>query len=138
MSGALVRRIASNGTLNSPWGLAIAPGQFGQFSNDLLVGNFGDGRINAYDLASGTFMGQLLDASRNPLAIGDLWALIPGNGGSGSDPNAIYFTAGVEDEAHGLFGSLSPVSEPGQIALVVLGLMAMVWSRRTQSQRLLF
>jgi uncharacterized protein (TIGR03118 family) len=138
MSGVMIRRVASNGTLDSPWGLAIAPGHFGQFSNDLLVGNFGDGRINAYNLTSGTFMGQLTDASQNPLAIGDLWALLPGNGGSGGDPNAIYFTAGVEDEAHGLFGSLSPVPEPGQMALIALGLAAVTWSRCTRNQRFLF
>jgi uncharacterized protein (TIGR03118 family) len=105
-SGNLIRRFATQGTLNSPWGLATAPAQFGSFSNALLVGNFGDGRINAFDAASGTFLGQLTDVGNNPVTIEGLWGLAVGNGTNGTDANALYFTAGISGEQHGLFGSL--------------------------------
>jgi uncharacterized protein (TIGR03118 family) len=101
-------RVASGGPLNSPWGLAIAPQSFGKLAGDLLVGNFGDGTIDAYDLAHDHFAGTLAGADGKPLVIGDLWALTTGNGGAGGDPNTIYFTAGVKNEAQGLFGSLTP------------------------------
>ncbi len=112
LSGHLMDRVASGGPLNSPWGLAIAPDSFGKFAGDLLVGNFGDGTINAFDPHDDKFLGKLTDASGNPLAIPDLWELIPGNGGSAGDPNKIYFTAGLQDEAHGLFGSLTADPAP--------------------------
>jgi len=108
LNGTLVQRIASNGPLDSPWGLAIAPQSFGRFAGDLLVGNFGDGTINAFNLKNDHFAGTLLGADGKPIVIGDLWALTTGNGGSGGDPNSIFFTAGVKDEAQGLFGSLAP------------------------------
>jgi uncharacterized protein (TIGR03118 family) len=107
LNGALVRRVISGGELNSPWGLALAPGNFGQFAGDLLVGNFGDGRVNAFDPTTGAFVGTLTGSDGKPITIGDLWALTPGSGGAGSDPNTIFFTAGVSGEAHGLFGSLT-------------------------------
>jgi uncharacterized protein (TIGR03118 family) len=108
LNGHLEQRIASHGPLDSPWGLAIAPQSFGTFAGDLLVGNFGDGTIDAFGGHDDhEFMGRLLGADGKPLVIGDLWALIPGNGGSAGDPNALYFTAGLQDEAHGLFGSLT-------------------------------
>jgi uncharacterized protein (TIGR03118 family) len=106
--GHLLNRVGSGGPLDSPWGLAIAPASFGKFAGDLLVGNFGDGTINAYDPGDDKFLGKLLGIDGKPLVIGDLWALTPGNGGSAGDPNTLYFTAGVQDEAHGLFGSLTP------------------------------
>jgi uncharacterized protein (TIGR03118 family) len=116
LEGHLLHRVASGGTLDSPWGLAIAPSDFGKFAGDLLVGNFGDGTINAYDLHHhDKFVGQLTDASGNPIVIPDLWELIPGNGGQGGDPNAIYFTSGVQDEMHGLFGSLTPNATPSMM-----------------------
>jgi uncharacterized protein (TIGR03118 family) len=103
--GTLVRRFASHGTLNSPWGLALAPGHFGQFSDHLLVGNFGDGRINAFDLDSGEFNAQLIDPEGNPLTINGLWALQFGNGApNGGSRQKLFFTAGIADESHGLFG----------------------------------
>jgi uncharacterized protein (TIGR03118 family) len=107
-NGNLIKRFASQGTLNSPWGLALAPAAFGPFSGDLLVGDFGDGHINAFDSNSGTFLGQLQDDQGNSLAINGLWGLIVGNGATGGDPNTLYFTAGIGDEQHGLFGSLRP------------------------------
>ena len=116
LEGHLLHRVASGGPLDSPWGLAVAPSSFGKFAGDLLVGNFGDGKISAFDLEHhDKFMGQLTDASGNPIAIPDLWELIPGNGGQGGDPNAIYFTSGVQKEMHGLFGSLTPNIAPSMV-----------------------
>jgi uncharacterized protein (TIGR03118 family) len=106
--GHLINRIGSGGPLDSPWGLAIAPASFGKIAGDLLVGNFGNGTISIYDPNHDKFLGNLLGADGKPLVIGDLWALTPGNGGSAGDPNTLYFTAGVKDEAHGVFGSLTP------------------------------
>jgi uncharacterized protein (TIGR03118 family) len=115
--GHLLHRVASGGVLNSPWGLAIAPSGFGEFANDLLVGNFGDGTINVFNPKNDHFLGKLEDANGAPITIGDLWALVPGTGNAGSDPNKIYFTAGVQNEAHGLFGSLAAMPEQDQSAM---------------------
>ena len=109
----------SGGPLNSPWGLALAPGDFGAFSGKLLVGNFGDGRINAFDLAASTpageaaFAGPLHSAKGPPLEIEGLWALQFGNGAGAGPKNTLFFTAGPFDESHGLFGSLEPAGPPG-------------------------
>ncbi|ACL58177.1 TIGR03118 family protein [Methylobacterium nodulans] len=111
-SGHLLHRVASGGLLNSPWGLAIAPSGFGEFSGDLLVGNFGDGTINVYDPHNFGFLGKLDDPAGNPITIGDLWALEPGTGVRNGDPHSVYFTSGVQNEAQGLFGSLMATSEP--------------------------
>lgn len=121
LKGHLIDRVASGGPLDSPWGLAIAPSSFGELAGDLLVGNFGDGTINAFNMKNDHFEGKLLDASGAPITIGDLWALIPGNGSANSDPNKIYFTAGVKDEAQGLFGSLTAVPEPNKDAMSMPG-----------------
>jgi uncharacterized protein (TIGR03118 family) len=114
-SGKLIRRVASRGTLNSPWGLALAPDDFGTFSNDLLVGNFGDGRIHAYEPTDTRdhdegykHRGMLHSAGGPPLEIEGLWALRFGNGGGAGPVNELFFTAGTDGEAHGLFGSLLP------------------------------
>lgn len=108
-SGNLVQHLISQGNLNSPWGVAIAPAGFGDFAGDLLVGNFGDGKINAYD-STGKFVAALQDTKGTTIAITGLWALMVGNGGSGGDKNAVYFTAGIAGsgnrEDHGLFGSI--------------------------------
>jgi uncharacterized protein (TIGR03118 family) len=106
LNGNLLQHLISGGSLNAPWGLAIAPANFGAFSNDLLVGNFGDGLINAFDPATGKYLGTLQDANGNNIQLDGLWALIVGNGGSGGDPNAVYFAAGVGGQKHGLLGSL--------------------------------
>jgi uncharacterized protein (TIGR03118 family) len=102
--GNLVERLVSQGELDSPWGLAIAPGGFGNVSGNLLVGNFGDGRILAYNLHNGHFRGALENESGRPIVIDGLWGLMFGNGAFGTDPKGLYFTAGIDDEAHGLFG----------------------------------
>jgi len=103
--GQLLRRLASQGALNSPWGLAIAPSDFSQFSNDLLVGNFGDGRISAFDLRTGAFRGQLRQRS-TPITIDGLWALGFGNDANAGSSRTLFFTAGPDEEGHGLFGSI--------------------------------
>jgi len=105
---------------------------FGDFSSDLLIGNFGDGRIDAFDPVTGAFQGALLDSSGNPIQIDGLWALKVRPGGPGVDPNAVYFTAGINDETDGLFGALTvsgttappaPVPKPTSVVLLVSGLV---------------
>jgi uncharacterized protein (TIGR03118 family) len=102
--GSAVERIAKRGTLNAPWGLAIAPASFGRFAGALLVGNFGDGRIGAY--RDGHFLG-LLRGSHGPLAIEGLWALLPGTATTGGT-GVVWFSAGPDDETHGLVGEITP------------------------------
>ncbi|HYZ24820.1 MAG TPA: TIGR03118 family protein [Rhodopila sp.] len=114
LNGNMLDRLASRGVLNSPWGLDIAPKGFGQFSGDLLVGNFGDGTIDAFDPKTDKFLGQLLGSDGNPLQIQDLWALTNGTGSQGTNPSAVYFTAGGQDEQHGLFGSLAATGDLSQ------------------------
>ena len=104
-SGHFLRRFASQGALNAPWGLTLAPRHFGAFSRDLLVGNFGDGVINAYDARTGEFRGALRNEDGNVITIDGLWALRFGNGTIGR-ARTLLFTAGIGDEAHGLFGSI--------------------------------
>lgn len=104
--GVLLQRLVSQGVLNSPWGLAQAPKKFGRFSRDLLIGNFGDGHINAFDATTGAFRGTLSDEDGNPIFIGGLWALSFGNGATAGPLNKLFFTAGIGDESHGLFGVL--------------------------------
>ena len=110
LDGQLVQRVASGGPLNAPWGLDVAPASFGEFAGDLLVGNFGDGTINVYDRETGAFLGKLGGPDGQPVRNDFLWALVNGNGGNGGDPDKVYFTAGVGDEQHGLFGSLAPAA----------------------------
>jgi uncharacterized protein (TIGR03118 family) len=104
--GRLLQHFASGGFLNAPWGLALAPAGFGAFSNDILVGNFGSGAINAYDL-NGNFRGQVENPQGRPLTISGLWGLYFG-GAAVSTPDTLYFTAGPAAETHGLFGSIAP------------------------------
>jgi uncharacterized protein (TIGR03118 family) len=113
LDGTLQTRLVAHGPLNSPFGLALAPANFGDFSNDLLVGNFGDGQINAFDPNTGAFLGTLNDTNGNPIVLDGLWALRFGNGGMGGDANKLYFTAGIQDEQHGLFGSLESADTGG-------------------------
>jgi len=137
LNGANPTRLISNGQLDSPWGLQIAPASFGTLAGDLLVGNFGNGRINAYDATTGAFEGALLGKDGKPLSITDLWALTIGNGAGGGDPNTLYFTAGLEDEGHGLFGSLTPVNtpEPSTWALMTLGFAGLALANYRRDRR---
>ena len=108
-SGNLLQQLIAGGNLNAPWGLAIAPAGFGDFANDLLVGNFGDGAINAYNPTTGAWLATLNDVYGTPIVVPGLWALQAGNGGSGGDINAVYFTAGIPGSdglPHGLLGRL--------------------------------
>jgi uncharacterized protein (TIGR03118 family) len=107
--GLFAHRVASHGALDAPWGLAIAPPSFGRLAGDLLVGNFGDGRINVYDARTGHFRGPLRDAGHKPIAIDGLWDLKPGTAASGG-VDALWFSAGIDDEAHGLVGLIRPAS----------------------------
>ena len=107
-NGRLIRRVASRGTLNAPWGLAIAPASFGRFGNALLIGNFGDGHINAFDTVFNCMLGSLRDATSRPIHIDGLWGLSFGNGYANQPVDSLYFTAGPGDEAHGLYGRLDP------------------------------
>jgi uncharacterized protein (TIGR03118 family) len=109
-SGKLLRRLEHGPWLNAPWGLALAPGDFGAFSHNLLVGQFGSGEIAVYDVSSGRFVGTMQDPTGAALSIEGLWALSFGNGATAGPLNTLYFTAGIQDESHGLFGSLTPVS----------------------------
>ncbi len=106
--GHLLRRFASHGALNAPWGIARASFAFGKFSAKLLIGNFGDGKIHAFE-DDGTLIDELADAYGNPLIIYGLWNLALG-GGAGSSPDTLYFTAGPNGETHGLFGTVTPAS----------------------------
>jgi uncharacterized protein (TIGR03118 family) len=133
LDGSFSKRLVSaGGAVDSPWGMVIAPSSFGWFAGDLLVGNFGDGTISAFDPVNGAFRGALLDLAGNPIIEGDLWGLIGGNGAAGGDLSKVYFTAGVVDEAHGLFGSITAVPEPATWALMLLG-FAMVGVQRRRS-----
>jgi uncharacterized protein (TIGR03118 family) len=111
--GQLVARVVNSGKknapLNAPWGLALAPADFSVFSNDMLVGNFGNGRISAYTKRGATwvFKGQLRHANGAPIAIDGLWGIAFGNGSAAGPTTALYFLAGPAGEKHGLFGSIT-------------------------------
>jgi uncharacterized protein (TIGR03118 family) len=105
-NGQLLRRLISRGELNAPWGMVLAPAGFGQFANRLLVGNFGDGAINAYDIATGRFEGQLHGLNGRPIRIDGLWGLAFGNGFRNQPVDTLFFASGPNDETHGLYGRL--------------------------------
>jgi uncharacterized protein (TIGR03118 family) len=130
LQGNLLARIATGNVLDAPWGLAIAPASFGAYAGDLLVGNFGDGRIHAYDLATKTLAGTLSGLGSIPIVIDGLRSLRPGNGVNGGDGQSIYFTSGPGGGAHGLFGVITALPEPGTSALLTGGLLALVCAAR--------
>ena len=110
LAGNLLGRVAQHGLLDAPWGLALAPPSFGRFGGDLLVGNFGNGKINAYEeLGNGHFehRGELRGADGMPLVIDGLWALRFGNDAAAGPSTTLFFTAGPDEESHGLFGSIT-------------------------------
>lgn len=108
-NGDFIRRIAAGGALDAPWGIALAPAGFGEFSNQLLVGNFGDGRINAFSPTTGTALGTLRDTAGKPIRIDGLWGMQFGNGLANQPVNTLFFAAGPADESHGLYGRLDLV-----------------------------
>src|SRR5262249_48248474 len=127
-----------------PWGLEIAPPSFGSFAGDLLVGNFGDGTINAFNLSTKAFDGQLLGLDGKPIVIDGLWALTIGNDGFAGSSNKLYFSAGPNDESNGLFGMIEfasssgptpTVPEPTTFALMALGLGSVGASRYASRRR---
>jgi uncharacterized protein (TIGR03118 family) len=119
-AGNFVGRVATGGNLNAPWGIAFAPANFGIFSNDLLIGNFGDGIINVFDPKTFAYLGQLVDGAGKPLQYASLWELLPGAAAvtgttavGGGDPSTIYFTAGLAQEQHGLLAGIANGSVTG-------------------------
>jgi uncharacterized protein (TIGR03118 family) len=104
-NGRLKRRVASRGALNAPWGIAMAPEGFGRFSKALLVGNFGDGRINGYGAVFGKPLGTLRGAN-GPIHVDGLWGMAFGNGVQNQPVNTLFFAAGPDDEEHGLYGRI--------------------------------
>jgi uncharacterized protein (TIGR03118 family) len=109
LSGQLEKRLVKRGPLNAPWGLEIAPDSFGKFAGDLLVGNFGDGRINVFDRSTGHFEGTIQGADGAPIVIDGLWALLRGTASTGGT-DAVWFSAGPDEEANGLVGQIRPAT----------------------------
>ena len=107
-NGCLIRHFAGGWPLNAPWGMALAPASFGPFSNTLLIGNFGDGRINAFSLRTGAFVGTLQREHGRPIEIEGLWGLRFGNGILDQPTGTLFFTAGPSDENHGIYGKIEP------------------------------
>ncbi|WP_047488808.1 TIGR03118 family protein [Terriglobus sp. TAA 43] len=119
-SGNFVSRVATGGNLNAPWGIAYAPANFGIFSNDLLIGNFGDGIINVFDPKTFAYQGQLMDSTGKALKYASLWELLTGGTAvtgttavAGGDTSTVYFTAGLDQEQHGLFATITNATTAG-------------------------
>ena len=110
--GTLAARFAGGAPLNAPWGLAMAPSTFTPFAGALLVGNFGDGRITAFNATTGALLGQLPGAGGAPLAISGLWAIVPGNDANAGSSGQLYFAAGPQGGTQGLFGSIGASQPP--------------------------
>lgn len=108
--GDLIQRLEHGKFLNAPWGVTLAPAFFGEFSHAIIVGNFGNGTIAAFNPVTGDFLGNMLTPSGDVLAITGLWGLAFGNGGASGPANTMFFTAGPDDEVNGLFGSLTPIA----------------------------
>jgi uncharacterized protein (TIGR03118 family) len=108
LGGQALQRLIQHGQLNSPWGVAVAPASFGPLAGSLLIGNFGNGHINAYNPTTGEFIDKMRDSRGQAIVIDGLWSLRVGNGGRGGKTDTVYFTAGPNGEQDGLFGSLAP------------------------------
>jgi uncharacterized protein (TIGR03118 family) len=108
--------------LDAPWGITMAPATgFGSFSGDILIGNFGNGEINAYNPTTGAYQGTISDSSGNPIVNANLWAIEFRTGGTDVNPDALYFDAGIDNQTEGLFGDVTVVPEPGSLGLVLAG-----------------
>jgi uncharacterized protein (TIGR03118 family) len=130
-NGVFIKTIASNGAVGplfAPWGIVFAPPSFGSYSNDLLIGNFGNGEIDVYNPTTDAFLGTLNGNDGVPLVNGALWALETRAPGSGFDPDAVYFTAGINDEADGLFGEITLTPEPATIVETATGVIALAFA----------
>lgn len=126
-NGNFIQRLITGGQLDDPWGIVMAPANFGSYSNDLLVGNFGNGEINAFNPTTGAYLGTLDGPGGTPLVNQDLWALAV----TPTNPNAVYFTAGINGQKDGLFGDITAAPEPGSVVMVGLGCLALgLFSRR--------
>jgi uncharacterized protein (TIGR03118 family) len=122
--------IGPGGQLDDPWGVVMAPAGFGAYGGDLLVGNFGNGEINVFNPTNGAYIGTLDGPGGTPLVNQDLWALAV----SPTAPNSVYFTAGINGQRDGLFGDIVAAPEPGSVALVGLGYLALaLFSRRKRA-----
>ncbi len=130
-NGNFVKRLISGGQLDAPWGITLAPSGFGKFGGDLLVGNFGNGEINAFNPSNGSYLGTLANAQGNPFVNDSLWSL-SFRTASGFNPDSLYFTAGINGEKDGLFGSITPTPEPATFAVAGLGLLALVALKRAR------
>jgi uncharacterized protein (TIGR03118 family) len=133
-NGNLLQHI-SDAHLDAPWGITLAPAGFGTLGNDLLVGNFGDGKINAFDPVTGMFIGVLSDVNGNAIVNRGLWALQFRSSSSTFDPNTLFFTAGIHNQADGLFGAITQVPEPATLGLVALLLTGGALARALRSRR---
>src|ERR1700722_976262 len=112
-SGTMIRRITSDSHLNAPWGVVVPPAGFGSLAGDLLVGNFGDGAINAYNFSTGAFVDQIKDSGGAAIVNASLWDMVFGTGGAQTgDPNTMYITAGLANEMHGLFAAITANASP--------------------------
>jgi uncharacterized protein (TIGR03118 family) len=126
--GTFSMRLATGGPLFAPWGITLAPSTFDGFGNDLLIGNFGNGEINAFTTA-GVFAGTLDGTDGLPLINDHLWALEFRTGGTNTNPNTLYFTAGINGEKDGLFGEIQPTPEPSTFILAALGVFTLAFIR---------
>ena len=129
LNGTLLQRLATNTHLNSPWGVTLAPAGFGDFAGDILVGNFGDGTISAFDPVTLLFEGTLSGLSGLPIVNSGLWALNFRAPGSGFDPNTLFITAGINGEANGLFAEIQVAPEPGTFLMLALAGIPLVWRK---------
>ena len=130
-NGHFLREVAAGGALDAPWGITMAPAGFGKFGGDLLVGNFGNGEINAFNPGTGAFLGTLEDGNGNPIVNDGLWSL-SFRSAPGFNPDSLYFTAGINGQKDGLFGTITPTPEPATFLIGALGLGAIFALRRAR------
>jgi uncharacterized protein (TIGR03118 family) len=133
--GTFVSRFATGGSLFAPWGVTLAPSTFGTFANDVLIGNNGNGEINAFNPLTGAWQGTLDGANGQPLADNDLWALGFRTGGTNDNTNALYFTAGDDPGGVGLFGEITPTPEPASLMLAAFGFTGLGLVARSRRKR---